>query len=83
MKDNFLPKLKSFDNILNIWNARGLSIKGKVTILKSLALPKLLYPMAVLPIPTEVVEIVDTMIIDFIWSKKKNKNKKECYYTKY
>ncbi len=46
-----LPRLKVFDNILTMWHSRGLTIKGKVTILKSLALPKLLYPISVIPIP--------------------------------
>lgn len=76
IKENFIPKLKSFETILNLWLARGLSLKGKVTILKSLGLPKLLYPMSVLPIPSHVVENVDSMIIDFIWSKGKDKMKK-------
>ncbi len=76
MEENFMPRLKAFDNILNIWHCRGLSMKGKVTILKSLALPNLLYPMSVLPVPTTVVEIVDNMIMDFIWSKRRPKVKK-------
>lgn len=76
-KENFLPRLKQFDNVLNIWHCRGLSLKGKVTVLKSLALPKLLYPMSVLPIPTNVVKIVDDMIIDFIWSKRRPKIKRD------
>ena len=73
----FYHKLKTFGNILNMWNCRGLSLKGRVTILKSLALPKLLYPMSVLPIPTDVVDLVDNMIIDFIWNKRKPKIKKD------
>ena len=77
LKDNFLPRLKTFDNVLNLWFTRGLSLKGKVTILKSLALPKLLYPMSVLPVPAQVVDIVDNMIVDFIWSKRKPKIKKD------
>ena len=77
MENVFEPKLKTFGNILNMWNSRGLSLKGRVTILKSLALPKLLYPMSVLPIPAAVVNIVDNMIIDFIWNKGKPKIKKD------
>ena len=77
MKENFLPRLKVFDNLLNIWHCRGLSLKGKVTVLKSLAVPQLLYPMSVLPIPTEVVNIVDSMINDFMWSKRQPKIRKD------
>ena len=76
MNENFLPRLKSIDNVLNIWHARGLSLKGKVTILKSLVLPKLLYPMSVLPIPSDIVKLVDDMVVDFMWSKRKPKIKR-------
>jgi hypothetical protein len=76
IEQNFMPRLRSVDNILNIWHCRGLSLKGKVTILKSLVLPKLLYPMSVLPIPTYVVDLVDNMILDFVWGKRKHKIKK-------
>ncbi len=48
LNDFFLPELKVFDNILTTWHNQGLPIKGTVTILKSLVLPKLhtqrLYP---------------------------------------
>ena len=73
----FMPRLKVFSNILNMWHARGLTLKGKVTILKSLALPQLQYPMSVLPIPETIVEMVDHMITDFMWSKRKPKIKKD------
>ena len=33
--------------------------------------------MSVLPIPAYVVKLVDEMIIDFIWSKRRPKIKKE------
>ncbi len=77
MNENFMPRLKIMNNILHMWLCRGLSLKGKVTILKSLALPILYYPMSVLPIPTEVVEIAENMIFDFIWSQRRPKIKKD------
>ena len=77
MNTNFLPRLKVFGNTLDIWNARGLSLKGRVTVLKSLAIPQLLYPMSVLPVPKTIVELVDNMILDFIWCKRKPKIKKD------
>ena len=77
LNTNFLPRLKVFGNTLDIWNTRGLSLKGRVTILKSLAIPQLLYPMSVLPIPKLVVDLIDNMILDFVWSKRKPKIKKD------
>ena len=77
LEQNFMPILKAMDNVLNMWHCCGLSLKGKVTILKSLALPKLQYVASILPVPHAVVELVDNMIIDFIWGKKKPKIKKD------
>ena len=77
MEENFLPKLRSIDKVMTIWSTRGLSLKGRVTILKSLIIPKMLYPMSVLPVPTNVVEIMDNMIIDFLWNKRKPKVKRD------
>ena len=77
MELNFKSRLKLFDNILCMWHCRGLSIKGKVTILKSLALPILVYPISVLPVPDELVKLVDSMIVDFIWGQKRPKIKKD------
>ncbi len=77
MNENFMPRLKIMNNILHMWLCRGLSLKGKVTILKSLTLPILYYAMSVLPIPTEVIEIAENMIIDFIWSQRWPKIKRD------
>ena len=77
LNEVFMPRLQVFGNILNIWHCRGLTLKGKVTVLKSLALPQLQYPMSVLPVPETVVQMVDHMITDFIWSKRKPKIKRD------
>ena len=42
-KLNFLDNLKCVNNVLKLWEYRGLSIAGKILIFKSLALSKLLY----------------------------------------
>lgn len=73
IEENFMPRLQAMGNLLDIWQCRGLSLKGRVTILKSLVLPKLLYPMSVLPTPSYIIELVDNMILDFIWDKRKHK----------
>ena len=77
LNEVFMPRLKIFGNILDIWHCRGLTLKGKVTILKSLALPQLHYAMSVLPVPPTTVDMVDRMITDFIWSKRRPKIKRD------
>ena len=48
---NFIPKLTPIQQILNCWRSRSLSPIAKVTVIKSLLLPQLLYTFSVLCIP--------------------------------
>ena len=45
---NFIPKLAKIEQTLNCWRHRNLSLLGKVTVIKSLLLPQLLYLFSVL-----------------------------------
>jgi len=40
---NFIERLDSVKKLLNIWCARGLSLYGKITVIKSLIIPKFVY----------------------------------------
>ena len=55
LRENDLLKdwiaLKKF---INIWSSRGLSIYGKLTIIKSFLIPKFVYICALLPSPSEL-----------------------------
>ena len=53
---NFLEKLDSIKKLINIWSSRGLSIYGKVTVVKSLLTPKFVYVSSFLPTPKELVK---------------------------
>ena len=45
---NFDNKILKVRNLLNMWKSRQLSIKGKITLLQSQALPLILYPASIL-----------------------------------
>ena len=49
-KENFLPILNEMKSILNIWTSRGLTLLGKITIIKSMVIPKLVYKVSNLPV---------------------------------
>ena len=78
LKLNFLNKVEDFHNCLKSWMHRKLTLLGKITVLKCFALPKLVYPLTVLPNPPEGIlqDIINTMF-KFIWNGKPNKIKKE------
>ena len=52
---NLIENLDSVKKLVNIWSARGLSLYGKVTILKSSIVPKFVYVSSLLTTPKEVV----------------------------
>ena len=70
-------KLINLRNLLNMWKMRNLSIKGKITLLRTKALPIMLYPASLLFIPEEIIKEVDKMFYDFIWPNKKHHVKKD------
>ena len=49
MQKNFYDKLKDIRLQTRLWSCRGLSLYGKITIIKSLLLPKMLYVFSILP----------------------------------
>ena len=56
VEKNFKQRLKKIRNALNLWKSRGLSIHGKVNIIKAILLPKLIYPSSVISTPSEVIK---------------------------
>ena len=74
---NFEEKLHKIQHLVNMWRSRHLSIKGKITLLKSQALPLILYPASVLFIPEEVVKELDEIFFGFIWPRKKHHVKRD------
>ena len=69
-KKNFEQKLLSMKNLLSLWKLRNLTLYGRITILKSLALSKLVYNTSVLATPREFVSSVQTTISRFVWNNK-------------
>ena len=75
---NITPKLQDFKNCLKQWQHRKLTLIGKITVIKTFALPKLIYPLTVLPNIDEVTikDIIDSMF-KFLWDDKPDKIKRK------
>ena len=51
-----------------------MSIIGKITVIKTFALPKLIYPLTVLENPSEeLINIIKKNMFDFLWDNKPDK----------
>ena len=74
-KKNFEQKLTSMKSILNIWLPRNLTLYGRITILKTLGLSKLIYNTSMLSFPPNFPVLVKQIISDFVWNSKPAKTK--------
>ena len=71
---NLLTKMKEFEKCLEIWNRRNLTYIGRITVLKTFALPKIIYPLTVLPNPPlDIITNIKKKMNEFIWKSKVNK----------
>ena len=67
LQKNFYDKVSDIKKQIHLWNWRGLSLLGKVSVIKSLLLPKLIYIFSVLPTPSEFIALIQTIIYKFLW----------------
>ena len=66
---NTSEKMKTIKGILNTWQARSLTLKGKITILKSLVIPHINLLASILHIEKNVVNDIDKLMLEFVWNK--------------
>ena len=53
-----------------MWKWWNLSILGKIQIIKTFAIPKLMFRASVIPIPNDFVKEVNSIFYTFIWNGK-------------
>ena len=73
---NFVEKIRNLEKTLNSWKRRNLTLYGKINIVKTLGLSKLIYNASVLAIPEQLIKEINSIIFNFIWDGKPPKIKK-------
>ena len=58
------------ENTLNNWKRRKLTLLGKINIVKSLGLSKLIFIVSVLPLPEKSCDQLRKVTFNFIWDNK-------------
>ena len=76
LKTNFTEKINKLQSILNSWSAKRLTLLGKITILKSLAISQMVYLFSSLPTSQKTLQDVNTILYDFLWGGKGDKIKR-------
>ena len=73
---NFGEKILSLEKTLNTWKRRNLTLYGKINIVKTLGISKLIYSASVLPVPVHYIQEINKLTFDFIWAGKPPKIKR-------
>ena len=74
---NTNEKMKTMQNTINSWSSRCLTIKGKITVLKSLIVPHLQQLASVFPLNDTFIAHIEKIIFNFVWSNRKHLVSKE------
>ena len=68
---NFDSKIKQIQNVIKLWSLRKLTVLGRVTIIKTLIIPKLTHLFISLPNPPKtMIKNLNKMLFQFIWQNK-------------
>ena len=67
MKANFDSILKSIKDILNMWKWRGLTWLGRIRIIKSFIIQKILSKAAVIAVTDDFIKEINSLMYSFIW----------------
>ena len=77
---NFMLKLRKLQTKFDVWKARDLTLFGRVMIIKSSGLAKLIYSISNLNVPDEIIRNVEKRLFNFISKNKRDKIKRESLY---
>ena len=74
----FSEKIERIKSILNSWSARRLTLLGKTTIIKSLAVrvSQIVNVLSALPTHHGALKEINTLLYDFLWNGKGDKIKR-------
>ena len=68
---NFLPKIDSVKKLISSWSRRHLSTAGRITVVKTLLLPKFSHLLISLPSPSkEKLKEIEAIFFHYIWNTK-------------
>ena len=69
---NINERYGKISTLLNIWSCRNLSLKGKITILKSLIMPHVIHLANIINLDEVFINKIDKIFFNFLWSNRKH-----------
>ena len=75
---NYDRKLSDIKNLIKNWQSRKLTVLGKLTVVKTLLIPKITHLFMSLPNPTDrYIQELNKLFFKFIWDNKPEKIKRD------
>ena len=82
-KDNiWRDKINKIKCALHVWKSRNLTNEGKLLLLKTFVFSIITFELEVNGIPEKYCSEIETVMLDFMWSSKKQSFKKHIKKTK-
>ena len=73
---NYSKYIMQLNKSLSQWNKRYLTPLGKITVIKTYAISKLIHLYSTLPLPEQHVKQINTTLYQFLWDNKPDKIKR-------
>ena len=58
---NFLKIVSNVQSVLNLWQYRNLTLEGRIVVVKSLTISKIVFQALIAPVPTHVINALETI----------------------
>ena len=68
VQENLEPKIRRMRDIMNMWKGRELSIKGRITLIKSLLASQFTYLASTMVFPSESITNIEKELGIFLWN---------------
>ena len=65
-EENFIRHVWKIEKVLKLWRMRNLTLEGKITIFKTLAISKIIHLSLVTNVPTEIINKLNKIQKEFI-----------------
>ena len=69
-EQNFLNSVKKIESLLRVWCQRGLTLGGKITIFKTLAISQIVYLAYLSSVPNFMIKELKKIQYHFLWNGK-------------
>ena len=80
---NFSDSIKKIENVLRVWRQRNLTLEGKITIFKTLAISKIVFNAYLSTVPVYIIEALKKIQSNFLWNGLRPKIKHDTLCNSY